>query len=210
MAKLVRHRQLKGSETARLRLRPPRHTSTLPVAIFLLAGAVVNVAVAWGLVLRDRWGMWPPLQEISVEGLGALRRNVYISPNPPVVHYSNFGVGVTLRVIGSVTVLDFEYWGNEHLFGLPMRALVYDEWHNSSTRLRQYGFWVLDNYFPYRPVWPGFAINTLFYAAILWLLIPGPFALRRLIRRRRGLCPACGYDLRHGEHKACPECGLAA
>ena len=51
------------------------------------------------------------------------------------------------------------------------------------------------------------AINTLFYAAILWLLILGPFALRRLIRQRRGVCPACGYDLRHGEHKACPECG---
>ena len=63
---------------------------------------------------------------------------------------------------------------------------------------------------PLRPLWPAFAVNTLFYAAILWLLIPGPFALRRLIRRRRGLCPACGYDLRHAEHEACPECGLAA
>ncbi len=63
---------------------------------------------------------------------------------------------------------------------------------------------------PLRPIWPGFAGNTLFYAAILWLLIPGPFALRRLIRRRRGLCPACGYDLRHGEHEACPECGVTA
>ena len=62
----------------------------------------------------------------------------------------------------------------------------------------------------YLPIWPGFAINTLFYAGIVWLLIPGPFALRRLIRRRRGLCPACGYDIRHGEHEACPECGLAA
>ncbi len=49
-----------------------------------------------------------------------------------------------------------------------------------------------------------------FYAAILWVLIPGPFALRRLIRRRRGLCLACGYDLRHGEHEACPECGVTA
>ena len=56
----------------------------------------------------------------------------------------------------------------------------------------------------------GFAINTLFYAIMLWLLLPGPFALRRLIRRRRGRCPACGYDLRHGEHEACPECGVTA
>ena len=62
---------------------------------------------------------------------------------------------------------------------------------------------------PLRPIWPGFTINTPFYAAILWLLIPGPFALRRVIRRKRGLCVACNYDLRHADHDACPECGLA-
>ncbi len=60
---------------------------------------------------------------------------------------------------------------------------------------------------PFRPLWPGFAINTVFYAAILWLLICGPSALRRFIRRKRGLCVACGYDLSHADHVACPECG---
>ena len=63
---------------------------------------------------------------------------------------------------------------------------------------------------PLLPIWPGFAVNTIFYAAILWPLICGPFVLRRLIRRKRGLCVACGYDLRHADHNACPECGLAA
>ncbi len=61
---------------------------------------------------------------------------------------------------------------------------------------------------PLRPIWPGFGINTLFYAAMLWLLIPGPFtllALRRFIRRKRGLCPACGYPA--GESAVCSECG---
>ncbi|MCZ6850308.1 MAG: hypothetical protein O7F17_01560 [Planctomycetota bacterium] len=62
---------------------------------------------------------------------------------------------------------------------------------------------------PLRPIWAGFAVNTIFYAAILWLIIPGPFALRRHLRRKRGLCVACGYDLRHAEHDACPECGAA-
>ncbi len=62
---------------------------------------------------------------------------------------------------------------------------------------------------PLRPIWPGFIINTAFYAAILWLVIPGPFALRRHIRRKRGLCVTCGYDLRHADHDACPECGVA-
>ena len=61
---------------------------------------------------------------------------------------------------------------------------------------------------PFWPIWPGFAVNTLFYAIILWLLIPGPFVLRRHIRRKRGRCPKCGYDLRGQLPGAgCPECG---
>ena len=58
---------------------------------------------------------------------------------------------------------------------------------------------------PFRPLWPGFAVNSLLYAAVLWLLICGPFALRRFIRVRRGLCPACAYP--HGESPVCSECG---
>ncbi len=61
---------------------------------------------------------------------------------------------------------------------------------------------------PLQPIWPGFAINTLFYAAVLWLLIPGPFALRRFIRVKRGLCPACAYRI--GESAVCSECGWGA
>ena len=61
-----------------------------------------------------------------------------------------------------------------------------------------------------RPIWPGFAINTIFYAALLWLLVWGPFAMRRFIRRKRGLCVTCGYDLRHADHDACPECVAGA
>ncbi len=48
--------------------------------------------------------------------------------------------------------------------------------------------WVIANdALPPRLIWPGFAFNTIFYAAILWLLVCGPFALRRYIRRKRGL-----------------------
>ncbi len=60
---------------------------------------------------------------------------------------------------------------------------------------------------PYLPIWPGFAINTAFYAAVLWLASLAPFTLRRVIRRKRGACIKCGYDLRHAEHEVCPECG---
>ncbi len=59
---------------------------------------------------------------------------------------------------------------------------------------------------PFRPIWTAFASNTLFYAAILWLLIPGPFVLRRFLRVRRGLCPKCAYPI--GESAICSECGI--
>ncbi len=150
----------------------------LTIAIFLLAGAVVNVAVAWGIVLRDPWGLRPPLQEISVGGLGALRRYVYISPLAVGYVPERVSVfGVTPRLLGTVTALDSYYVGDEHLFGLPTRALVYDEWTDARTRLRPYGFWVLDNYFPYCPIWPGFARVEL--VPILLLRLGLTFSLQR-------------------------------
>ena len=64
--------------------------------------------------------------------------------------------------------------------------------------------------FPVRPIWPGFAVNTVFYAvmvASLWLLIRGGYflAFRRFIRIRRGLCPRCAYPT--GDSAVCSECG---
>lgn len=56
-------------------------------------------------------------------------------------------------------------------------------------------------------LWPGFAINTLFYATILWAVLALPAALSRTRRRRRGLCPACAYPV--GTSPVCTECGAA-
>jgi len=58
---------------------------------------------------------------------------------------------------------------------------------------------------PLMPIWPGFAVNTLFYATLLWLLMYGLSALRRFLRLRRGLCPKCAYPM--GESSVCTECG---
>jgi hypothetical protein len=58
---------------------------------------------------------------------------------------------------------------------------------------------------PLRPVWPGFAINTLLYAIILWTLFALPFAWRRRRRISRGLCAACGYPV--GMSDVCTKCG---
>jgi hypothetical protein len=69
------------------------------------------------------------------------------------------------------------------------------------------GVW---NEFPTLPLWPGFAMNTLFYCAMLWLLFVAPWLpghLRRNIRARRGQCPACAYPI--GVSDVCTECGAA-
>ena len=63
------------------------------------------------------------------------------------------------------------------------------------------------NRLPVTPIWSGFFVNACCFAALTWMLIAGPMALRRMIRRRRGLCPQCAYDLRGTGHAACPECG---
>lgn len=57
---------------------------------------------------------------------------------------------------------------------------------------------------PTTPIWPGFAYNSLIYAALIWLL-PLPWTVRRLIRKRRSLCQKCGYPI--GQNRICTECG---
>ncbi len=98
----------------------------------------------------------------------------------------------------------------DEAYGWPRPALWLTWYQSTSTQLDTSvpGSWKVSGfYLPVRQILPGCLINTLFYGAILWALWSAPFATRRLIRKRRGRCVRCGYDLRHAEHDVCPECG---
>jgi hypothetical protein len=85
----------------------------------------------------------------------------------------------------------------------------------ASTRLEKLGFRVVyyDRGQPNSGRTVKVAIITAPYWLVMGLALPAPlWALRRQVRprsrRRRGLCPKCGYDLRASPDR-CPECGEA-
>jgi hypothetical protein len=155
-----------------------------PLIILLLwgvAGATLNVAVAWGLVL-----IWP---------------------TGPFVMSSTSNQFVSTQTLQSRTIR----YDKLDSAGFPLQTLG---WPPSSRDSREFvlpsevanlpwtGFPM-----PLIPSFPEFAINTLFYAGVLWMLFATPFALRRMIRRRRGQCPHCAYPI--GTSEVCTECGSA-
>ena len=196
----------------------------LIIAIFLLLGAVVNVAVAWGCALGlDLSSAIMATGTDGPDGLGdtwvirvwTRTGSVRVSSHRFVgVHSSDTtatelvpawtGFGVPLPQYVSRTELYESRFADA--WGWPLLSM----WHQtdkafSPQKTIRAGVPVAGRILPLRPLWPGFAVNTLLYATLLWLLIPGPLDLRRFLRLRRGLCPKCAYPM--GESDVCTECG---
>ena len=205
----------------------------LILAVFLVAGAVVNVAVAWGCALcvdpvvggtlefasatttTEHW----TLAVMSRGGARFIQSSRNRGPHDPVkaadlLRLPYWAKLATPRAEYASGAHDFEMILVESR-GWPLQALRCEVIPRGGPLL----FGVLGaietpwqwkvvsrpRSLPLLPVWPGFIANTLGYAVVLWLLIPGPFALRRWVRRRRGLCPKCAYPV--GESAVCTECG---
>ena len=224
----------------------------LTIAVFLLLGAVVNVAVAWGSALcvnvsegaRDIVDEWDFSKEYG--GFIASRWRRASAERVSVVYYSfrdgspgvnkyevedlipKWGLRCLLDVPAAsqyaplndddFRTIDARGWPFLGLWGgvqepnpnttfgprAPSRtyyALVWNDGQPLTNRMAAERHVVL----PLRPIWPGFASNTIFYAALLWLLIGALFVLRRFLRLKRGLCPKCAYPV--GESPICSECG---
>ncbi|MEN0020766.1 MAG: hypothetical protein AAF747_07780, partial [Planctomycetota bacterium] len=60
---------------------------------------------------------------------------------------------------------------------------------------------------PLTPIASGFALNTLVYAAVVWLVVRMRQHWTRYRRLLRGLCPLCRYDINGAVREGCPECG---
>ena len=182
----------------------------LIIAAFLLAGAVVNVAVAWGCAVnvRYRW-MSETGSTLRVERHDALFKRLAPSdwPSPKLLVGLGRNFGYEQCQVPSVRwPTENNYWVGvvwQKRAGWPAYTLLSEGWKDQITGAG--GSSIEFRGLPLCPIWPGFALNTFFYAVVLWLVYYGLLAMRRLIRRRRGLRPKCAYPV--GESAVCTECG---
>jgi hypothetical protein len=240
---------------------------TIRIFVFLLLGAIVNVAVAWGCAVafgsesetqsrlfpgaNDEHRPWKalPVNEQAILAVGgwADKSNIiwaatsyrgflgwrerYFFPfaemkgiwgrstNGPVNAYLAVKTADTAIVVETTAGFPRQALGAQHFYypagTIKRKAVPARIVHVQALALPSLGgvFPKADGYVvPTGVIWFGFAINTVFYGAVLWMLFAAPFALRKWRRVRRGLCPKCGYDLRGGRNRpidaaVCPECG---
>ncbi len=175
----------------------------LRVVVFLLLGAVLNVAVAWGCASWSTMYMRERTKDESLAaGVGLTMRQdiTTLEPNPDL--------GFELHPYSYPYILH----RTEFRAGYPFRScrgeVGADSTPSGAIDLAHLVPWTKPGrVIPYHPIWSGFTSNTLSYGAILWLLIRGPYVLRRYVRVRRHLCPVCGYPV--GVSAVCTECGGA-
>ena len=188
------------------------------ICVLLILGAIVNVAVAWGCAA------WAG-SDVDLEWFEEASEASWPNPRPAGwPETPDFAVQAKCFGITARGGARLEFFQTRTSLGLPLRAMF---WQRTSSQayvgidvyqatrfsdgIRVPQSMTLDNAdwrcFPVLPLWPGFALNTVFYAVVLWLLFAAPFALRRRRRIKRGLCPKCAYDLRGTQANICPECG---
>ncbi|MCH8260894.1 MAG: hypothetical protein IIC46_11885 [Planctomycetes bacterium] len=234
------------------------------LVVFLLLGAVVNVAVAWGCALclplmpaesslsrfavtHDEAPFWFVEERQRRGALRYLFSGVpFVFKNPPGTllilpeekpeEIEQFDLGDVPRWSRfDLTTAPHTYFQEDKYFesfedarGWPLVALCASgKFHNPEVVLyvdslivtsgividdrpptpMNYDDWFDRRVLPLRPIWPGFALNTIFYAVIVWMMWSSTFAARRFMARRRGHCIKCGYGLRGEMSAGCPECG---
>lgn len=183
------------------------------IVLCLLAGAAMNVAVAWACAWRFALvtGM---TGTHAVWGADAAALGWPLTApagwSPPDAHEHARVLGVD-----GYHVMNTEGSASQSMWvvcaGLPLRSLVLNERRPAAPPRWERGMRFVSGgryvRLPLVPLAAGFAANTAVYAIPLLASLPVAGWARRARRRRRGLCPACRYDLRHDLASGCPECG---
>jgi hypothetical protein len=181
----------------------------LTVAVFFALGAVLNVFFAW-------WFLETAPRGIPLEGIHVLKREW---PKPAPAGWPDCYHAVRSETDNWGGVWAYSVPGTDHEMrtlecGRPFLSLQAWSFDHNDGKGEQW-FYLLrlgDKQrglrLPWFPLWPGFALNTLFYAGLAWGLWQVPLAIRRRRRRRMNRCVKCGYD-RAGiaADAKCPECG---
>jgi hypothetical protein len=197
------------------------------LVLLIFAGAIINIAVAWGCYI---YGTQSVAVEESVDVPAShVKRMAQQLPSNATLSRTSFryqSIGFAAdriygelpdpRIDGAFSVPGgYQRPGCsvvEVRSGLPIHAISFirlRDQHDSIALIgaRRIGGRLM----PTRPLGAGFAINTIFYAAIVWGLFAVPGVIRRRIggvRRKRGQCAACGYSRRGTpQSEKCPECG---
>jgi hypothetical protein len=191
------------------------------VVVFALLGVVMSYAVAWSLAITTcPFAVTPPSNLNATEEI----IGPFIEPS---------GSLVKMEWSGATVLANFSHETFEGEFNA-----VIPRWVTPLDRRKQYVVaqgWPARSFhwsanlkekpaghvlvkgrsfihtLGYQPYWPGLLINTAFFGsilALLWFSRRWPGMVRRTIRRRRGLCVRCAYDLRGSSvGGTCPECG---
>jgi hypothetical protein len=206
--------------------------------LFLLAGAIINVAVAWGCAIGCRdilddeelanANMGEVIWQVSSfrHPVGDVLVSTRLKNESGMAVHSARHPSTLIKNWSRFEELTAEFTNSERSVveirfaigrGIPMRALWSERSH--VLDVAEYGLsnnaippinggietglalsapgpgrWPID--LPLRPIWPGFAINTIFYAAILWVLFAVPGVLSRERRLRVAACGLAGANLR--------------
>jgi len=197
---------------------PTIRAITLQACIFLTLGAVLNIIVAWGCVLAGPQAPRTP-GEIAKQRLNSFLMG-YLPECSTVTELDTRGYRQVSLSTQDGGLHEEGHWYADIaiLAGWPLDSLCGEAqgvYRSSIRSTAPHNVWIIGrpesgedwHPLPLIPTFPGFAINTLYYAVILWLLLALAFLLRRHQRKRRNLCPHCAYP--QGTSTICTECGHA-
>ena len=186
----------------------------LPVAACVVTGSLINVLATWALAVGTKSQLTDvDYQSIAVWPAADFHPKCKIPDMMSVRSESSFQTNLT-TIGGARNQVQMAQIVASR-FGWPARSLQYTEWRETGRddfkQSLQLPSWVASKLpgggrLPIGPIWLGFAVNTLLYAALgasLWL---APDQLRLWHRRRQGLCIHCSYPVADPA-KPCSECG---